>query len=154
MTASSPPIRVAVGIDVGGTKTAAARVGEDGSVLAIETMPTPADDVDATIATIVKAARAVITPEVGAVGIAAAGLVRWGTGELVFAPNLAWRGVSLSSYLQTELGLPTVAEGETVADLLADEAAFESYDADKSAEHSYAFVHLNQLAVEHALGGR
>jgi xylose isomerase len=54
----------------------------------------------------------------------------------------------------TELGLPTVAEGETVADLLADEAAFESYDADKSAEHSYAFVHLNQLAVEHALGGR
>jgi xylose isomerase len=54
----------------------------------------------------------------------------------------------------TELGLPTIAEGETVADLLADEAAFESYDADKSAEHSYAFVHLNQLAVEHALGGR
>ena len=49
---------------------------------------------------------------------------------------------------------PTIAEGETVADLLADEAAFESYDADKSAEHSYAFVHLNQLAVEHALGGR
>jgi len=53
-----------------------------------------------------------------------------------------------------ELAQPTLAAGESVADLLADDSAFESYDADKSAEHSYAFVHLNQLAVEHALGGR
>lgn len=115
MTASSPPIRVAVGIDVGGTKTAAARVGDDGSVLAIETLPTPAEDVDATLATIVKAARAVITPDVGAVGIAAAGLVEWGSGELVFAPNLAWRRVSLSTYLESELGLPTVADNDNTA---------------------------------------
>ena len=49
---------------------------------------------------------------------------------------------------------PTLAAGETVADLLADESAFEDFDADKAAEHSYAFVHLNQLAVEHALGAR
>ncbi len=97
MTASSsPPIRQAVGIDVGGTKTAAARVDRDGAVLALETLATPADDVDATLATIVEAARSVITPDVGAVGIAAAGLVEWGTGELAFAPNLAWRKVSLS----------------------------------------------------------
>jgi len=54
----------------------------------------------------------------------------------------------------TELAAPTLAEGETVDDLLADRSAFEDYDADKAAEHSYAFVHLNQLAVEHALGAR
>ena len=36
----------AVGIDVGGTKTAAARIGADGTVLALETLPTPADDMD------------------------------------------------------------------------------------------------------------
>ena len=48
-------------------------------MLALETLATPADDVDATLATIVEAARAVITPDVGAVGIAAAGLVEWGT---------------------------------------------------------------------------
>ena len=53
-----------------------------------------------------------------------------------------------------ELGVPTLAAGESVADLLADEPAFETYDADKAAEHSFAFVHLNQLAVEHALGAR
>ena len=53
-----------------------------------------------------------------------------------------------------ELAQPTIAAGETVADLMADETSFESYDADKAAEHSFAFVHLNQLAVEHALGAR
>jgi glucokinase len=115
VTASSPPIRQAVGIDVGGTKTAAARVDHDGTVLAIETLPTPADDVDATLATIVEAARAVITADVGAVGIAAAGLVEWGSGELVFAPNLAWRRVSLSKYLEAELGLPAVADNDNTA---------------------------------------
>ena len=54
----------------------------------------------------------------------------------------------------TELATPTLAPGETVDDLLADRSALEDYDADKAAEHSYAFVHLNQLAVEHALGAR
>ena len=115
MTASPSPISQAVGIDVGGTKTAAARVDRDGAVLAIETLPTPAEDVDATLATIVKAARAVITPDVGAVGIAAAGLVEWGSGELAFAPNLAWRRVSLSRYLEAELGLPAVADNDNTA---------------------------------------
>jgi xylose isomerase len=53
-----------------------------------------------------------------------------------------------------ELAQPTIAAGESIADLLADETSFEAYDADKAAEHSFAFVHLNQLALEHALGGR
>jgi xylose isomerase len=54
----------------------------------------------------------------------------------------------------SELAAPTLAQGESVEDLLADRSAFEDFDADKAAEHSYAFVHLNQLAVEHALGAR
>jgi len=53
-----------------------------------------------------------------------------------------------------ELGVPTLGDGESIADLLADEASFEAYDAHKAAEHSFAFVYLNQLAVEHALGAR
>lgn len=53
-----------------------------------------------------------------------------------------------------ELARPTLADGESTADLLADRAAFEDFDPGKAAERSYAFVHLNQLAVEHALGGR
>jgi xylose isomerase len=54
----------------------------------------------------------------------------------------------------TELAQPTIAAGETTADLLADLSAFEDFDADKAGERSYAFVHLNQLAVEHVLGAR
>ena len=54
----------------------------------------------------------------------------------------------------TELAQPTLAAGETVADLLADRSAFEEFDPDKVGERSYGFVHLNQLALEHALGGR
>src|SRR5664279_1325250 len=54
----------------------------------------------------------------------------------------------------TELAEPTLAAGETVADLLADRSAFEEFDADKVGERSYGVVHLNQLALEHALGGR
>ncbi len=115
MTGIAGAVREAVGIDVGGTKTAAARVDGDGRVLALETLPTPADDVDATLATVVKAARAVITPDVGAVGIAAAGLVAWETGELVFAPNLAWRQVPLARFLTSELGVPVVADNDNTA---------------------------------------
>jgi xylose isomerase len=53
-----------------------------------------------------------------------------------------------------ELSLPTLASGETTADLLADRSAYEDYDADKVAERGYGFVALNQLAVEHLLGAR
>jgi xylose isomerase len=53
-----------------------------------------------------------------------------------------------------ELALPTLASGETTADLLADRSAYEDYDADKVAERGYGFVALNQLAVEHLLGAR
>ncbi|NHN56763.1 xylose isomerase [Calidifontibacter sp. DB0510] len=53
-----------------------------------------------------------------------------------------------------DLAQPTLGEGETLADLLADESAFEQVDADALGERHYAFVKLNQLAVEHALGAR
>ncbi|MET3808047.1 xylose isomerase [Nakamurella sp. UYEF19] len=53
-----------------------------------------------------------------------------------------------------ELAESTLAAGESIKDLLGDPSAFEAFDADKVGERSYAFVHLNQLAVEHVLGAR
>jgi predicted NBD/HSP70 family sugar kinase len=67
--------RQAIGLDVGGTKIAAARVGADGSILAGERVPSPAADPAATLEALVTAARAVRTDQVEAVGIGAAGLV-------------------------------------------------------------------------------
>lgn len=105
----------AIGIDVGGTKTAAARVRSDGTVLAREVLPTPADDMAATLDAMVKTARAVLTPDVGAVGVAAAGLVERGSGVLRFAPNLVWRDAPLVEHVRDALGLPVVADNDNTA---------------------------------------
>ena len=51
-----------------------------------------------------------------------------------------------------DLGKPTLHDGETAADLLADRSAFEDYDADKEAERGYGYAKLAQLALEHVLG--
>ena len=49
---------------------------------------------------------------------------------------------------------PTLAEGESFADLLADRSAFEDFDVERAAEHGFGFVRLDQLALEHLLGAR
>ena len=53
-----------------------------------------------------------------------------------------------------ELAVPTLADGEGYAELLADRSAFEDFDADQVATRGYGFVKLNQLAIEHLLGAR
>jgi glucokinase len=105
----------AIGIDVGGTKTASARVRSDGTVLAYDARPTPANDMEATLATMVAGARAVLSSDVTSVGVAAAGLVERTTGVLRFAPNLAWRDAPLVSHLHEALGLPVVADNDNTA---------------------------------------
>jgi len=53
-----------------------------------------------------------------------------------------------------ELAEPTLGVNETLADLLADRSAFEDLDVDAVGDRGYAFVRLNQLALEHLLGAR
>ncbi len=53
-----------------------------------------------------------------------------------------------------ELATPTLAPGETAADLLADRSAFEDFDADAAGRRGYGFVRLQQLALEHLVGAR
>jgi len=102
----------AIGIDVGGTKIAAMRVGADGVILARETVPTPADDMAATLDAMVGAARAVVAGDVRAAGVGAAGLVEFATGTLTFAPNLAWRDAHISAYVGDALGLPVLTDND------------------------------------------
>jgi glucokinase len=105
----------AIGVDVGGTKTAALRVRADGTVLARAQRPTPADDEDAICEGMVAVAREVLDDTVAAIGISAAGMVEAGTGILRFAPNLAWRESSLVDRVQGPLGVPTLAENDNTA---------------------------------------
>jgi xylose isomerase len=53
-----------------------------------------------------------------------------------------------------ELSTPTLGEGESYDDLLADRTAYEDFDADAAGARGAAFVRLNQLAVQHVLGAR
>jgi glucokinase len=110
MTAGSAP--AAIGVDVGGTKVAALRVRPDGDVLAREIVPTPADDGEATLEAMARAAAAVHTPDVVAVGVGAAGMVDHATGVLVYAPNIAWRDVALGHVLRSALGVPASVDND------------------------------------------
>jgi len=53
-----------------------------------------------------------------------------------------------------ELATPTLADGETYTDLLADRSAFEDFDPEEAAERGLGAVRLTQLAVEHLTGAR
>jgi xylose isomerase len=52
------------------------------------------------------------------------------------------------------LATPTLAAGETYADLLADRSAFEEFDPEEAADRGLGAVRLTQLAVEHLMGAR
>jgi glucokinase len=104
----------AIGIDVGGTKTAAALVGRDGVVLAREVVPTPAEDQRGTLEAMVEAARSLMVEGVVGVGIAAAGMVDL-SGTMRYAPNLAWRDVPLAAFVGSALGVPAVADNDVNA---------------------------------------
>lgn len=54
-----------------------------------------------------------------------------------------------------ELAVPTLAEGESYRDLIADTDAYENFDAGAYYNgHGFGFVKLQQLATEHLLGAR
>ena len=54
-----------------------------------------------------------------------------------------------------ELAVPTLADGESYDDLLADRSAFEDFDAGAYFDaKGFGFVRLQQLATEHLLGAR
>lgn len=62
---------------------------------------------------------------------------------------------ALAAARVAELAQPTLGEGESIDDLLADRSAFEEFDA--SAYYNargFGFVRLQQLAAEHLMGAR
>ncbi|MCW2724317.1 MAG: xylose isomerase [Frankiales bacterium] len=62
---------------------------------------------------------------------------------------------ALAASKVAELAVPTLNEGESYDDLLADRSAYEDFDTDPYfGGKSFAFVHLQQLAVEHLMGAR
>jgi glucokinase len=102
----------AIGIDVGGTKINSFRVGRDGEILDRKNVPTPADDAEAVLVQMVDLAGAMLTDDVIAVGVGAAGLVDAAGGVLRFAPNLPWRDLPIAARLRDALGLPCQVDND------------------------------------------
>ena len=102
----------AIGIDVGGTKINAFRVTRDGTIAERTSRPTPADDEAATLSAMVELARSLVTPDVIAVGVGAAGMIDSKEGVLGFAPNLAWRNLPIAERMRDALDLPCQVDND------------------------------------------
>ena len=108
------PERLAIGVDIGGTKIAAGVVDEDGHVLARARRETPGTDAGAVLDAIadVTAELREFYPTVKAVGIGAAGFVDASQSTVVFAPHLAWRHEPLRDAASRRVGLPVLVDND------------------------------------------
>ncbi len=116
---TSPPT---IGIDVGGTKIAAAVVDAEGGVVARRQVPTESDEPVSIVAAIVKVALEMkaAAPAAGAVGVGAAGLVDVKRGVILGAPNIAYRNVPVRDTVSERLGIPAVVDNDANVAALAE----------------------------------
>jgi glucokinase len=106
-------LTLTVGVDMGGTNVQAAVVDPEGKVLAKTRRDTPAENVEAIREVIVDVVSELAGDhQVEAVGIGAAGFVDAARSTVLFAPNMAWRGEPLRSYVALATGLPVVVEND------------------------------------------
>jgi len=108
-----------IGVDLGGTKIAAALVDEDGKILAEQTLPTGAERrAPRVIADIVSCVRGQLGPHARsatALGIGVAGQIDPADGMVLDAPNLHWHDVPLGAELSSTLGLPVLVTNDVRA---------------------------------------
>lgn len=122
-------MRYVVGVDLGGTKTAAGVVAEDGSVLLTDQIPTLNRDggeaiLDATAAMVRSlieraAAQGLV---VDAVGIGSAGVINAAEGTVISATDaiLGWTGTHITAGLTQRLGLPCAVVNDVHAHALGE----------------------------------
>lgn len=122
-------MRYVVGVDLGGTKTAAGVVGEDGSVLFTDQVPTlnragGEAILDATAGLVrgLIAAAATDGVTVEAVGVGSAGVINAAEGSVISATDaiLGWSGTHITAGLQSRLGLPAAVVNDVHAHALGE----------------------------------
>jgi glucokinase len=112
-----------VGVDIGGTKIAAAVVDTDGRLVAREDRLTPGRTTHPLVVedTIVEAVEGLRRAhEVSAVGVGAAGFVDAAGRTVMFAPHLSWREEPLADRLATRLDVPVLLDNDANAALWAE----------------------------------
>ncbi|MEV6166062.1 ROK family protein [Streptomyces sp. NPDC052052] len=108
-----------IGLDLGGTKIAAALFDADGTVLARHSRPTPARDGAEAVLDALAEAAAAVDPErlTTALGIAAAGVVEPRTGMVTSATDSirGWAGTALGTGLADRTGYPVACDNDVRA---------------------------------------
>jgi len=129
-----------LGIDIGGTKIAAALVSPDGQETAFQRMPTPvAAGADAILAATIALGTQVLAAasaedEVVAVGVGSAGHVDHARGVIVYAADTlpGWGGTHLGRELEQALDLPVVVDNDVNALALGEQR----FGAGQSFQHA------------------
>jgi glucokinase len=115
--------RRAIGLDIGGTKIAAAVVDARGTVFDELVEPTPEDSdaeaVEAVLLDLVERLRGK-HEDVRALGVGAAGVVEWPAGRIRWAPNNAYRDWPVRERLESVTGLPAVVDNDANVAALAE----------------------------------
>ncbi len=108
--------KLAIGIDIGGSKIAAGVVDEDGRVLARHRADTPSTDPAAVLDAIADIAELFRREHhIRAIGIGAAGFVDVTGSTVLFAPHLAWRNEPLRDSVARRTGLPVLVDNDANA---------------------------------------
>ncbi|MFF7144183.1 MULTISPECIES: ROK family protein [Streptomyces] len=121
----APDTAPVIGLDLGGTKIAAALVGPDGTVLRWHTCPTPARAGASAVLDALAAAARAVDDGARAIGVAAAGVVDPRTGTVTSATDsiTGWAGTALAAGLSGRTGLPVVCDNDVRATAATELAA-------------------------------
>ncbi|MEM4408439.1 MAG: ROK family protein [Candidatus Caldarchaeum sp.] len=111
---------LAIGIDIGGTKTSIGIIDENGGILALETFLTPTESSPECVVCKIEQAYRKLRERLGrrtvlAAGIGIAGRVDAEEKSVIFAPNIGWRSVPLGLMIEESLGLPVVVGNDVAA---------------------------------------
>ncbi|MBX7161879.1 MAG: ROK family protein [Acidimicrobiia bacterium] len=116
--------RVTIGVDAGGTKTAAAMVTPGGEIVEFASVPTPRSDAEAALATLVDVTAEMMSRagghEVAGIGMGLAGLVDRARKVFVYGPNYPLLDVDVGRAME-RFGLPVLVAND------ADVAAWAEY---------------------------
>ncbi|WP_241836430.1 ROK family protein [Streptomyces sp. CB01249] len=119
VTAAASARRPVVGLDLGGTKIAAALFGADGAVVARHSRPTPARDGAAAVLDALAAAVAEVDPgrTASVLGVAAAGVIDPRTGTVTSATDAirGWAGTPLGAGLADRTGSAVACDNDVRA---------------------------------------
>lgn len=133
-----------IGVDIGGTKIAAALVDAEGNILRESRVATPAENPDALIDAVVALVKELsVGEEILGVGVAAAGFIDAEQANIIYAPNLSWRNEPFKAKLEAKIDVPVIIENDANA---AGWAEFQ-FGAGRN------FKHMIMLTIGTGVGG-